>query len=165
MTDQTAALRGVLNSGDEKAEELRTSIVQEFYERWKDDSLVVNNWFSLQATSSLPGGLSRVEKLLCHEAFTLKNPNKVRALIGAFCGQNANNFHLPGGEGYKFLADQVLKLDAINPQIAARLLAPLTRFKKFEPSARELMLKQLQRIKASDSLSKDVSEIVEKCTI
>lgn len=165
MTDQTAALRGVLNSGDEKAEELRTSIVQEFYERWKDDSLVVNNWFSLQATSSLPGGLSRVEKLLCHEAFTLKNPNKVRALIGAFCGQNANNFHLPGGEGYKFLADQVLKLDAINPQIAARLLAPLTRFKKFEPSARELMLKQLHRIKASDSLSKDVSEIVEKCTI
>lgn len=165
MTDQTAALRGVLNSGDEKAEELRDSIVGEFYERWKDDSLVVNNWFSLQATSSLPGGLSRVEKLLCHEAFTLKNPNKVRALIGAFCGQNANNFHLPEGEGYKFLTDQVLKLDAINPQIAARLLSPLTRFKKFEPAARELMLEQLHRIKASDSLSKDVSEIVEKCTI
>tara|TARA_B100001059_G_C17818473_1_gene576741 strand:+ start:17 stop:2713 length:2697 start_codon:yes stop_codon:yes gene_type:complete len=165
MTDQTAALRGVLNSGDEKAEELRKSIVQQFYERWKDESLVVNNWFSLQATSSLVGGLSRVEELLSHEAFNLKNPNKVRALIGAFCGQNANNFHLPGGEGYKFLADQVLKLDAINPQIAARLLAPLTRFNKFEPAARELMLQQLQRIKASDSLSKDVSEIVEKCTI
>jgi aminopeptidase N len=165
MTDQTAALRGVLNSGDEKAEELRNSIVQQFYERWKDESLVVNNWFSLQATSSLAGGLSRVESLLSHEAFNLKNPNKVRALIGAFCGQNANNFHLPGGEGYKFLADQVLKLDAINPQIAARLLAPLTRFNKFEPAARELMLQQLHRIKASDSLSKDVSEIVEKSTI
>ena len=165
MTDQTAALRGILNSGDENAEVLRESVVLEFYERWKDEPLVIDNWFSLQATSSLPGGLGRVETLLSHEAFTLKNPNKVRALIGAFCGQNANNFHLPGGEGYKFLADQVLKLDAINPQIAARLLVPLTRFKKFEPSARALMLNQINRIKATNSLSKDVFEIVEKCTI
>ena len=82
----------------------------------------------------LPGGLARVQALMQHPAFTLKNPNKVRALIGAFAGQNLVNFHAADGSGYRFLADQVISLNATNPQIASRQLGPLTRWRKYDAS-------------------------------
>src|SRR3990167_2705496 len=97
-----------------------------FADFFKDNPLVMDQWFSVQAACALPGALQRVEQLMQHPAFTLKNPNKVRSLIGAFAGQNLLGFHQADGSGYRFLADQVITLNALNPQIASRLLAPLT---------------------------------------
>ena len=103
--------------------------------------------------------------MIDHKVFDIKNPNKVRSLIGAFCSQNHIHFHNRDGDGYEFLADRVIQLDEINPQIAARLLAPLTRWKSVDEKRQGLMQVQLQRIKASSTLSKDVYEVVEKSTI
>ena len=103
--------------------------------------------------------------LLEHDSFDIRNPNKVRSLIGAFCGQNYIGFHAASGEGYEFLADQVLILDKLNPQIASRLLIPLTRWRKYDAKRQALMQAQLQRIKAQADLSKDLFEVVEKSTI
>ena len=97
-----------------------------------------------------------------HPAFDIKNPNKVRALIGAFCGQNALNFHQSDGAGYRFLADQIIILNALNPQIASRLLGPLTKWKKYLPASGQLMKTQLQRVLEEPELSKDVFEIASK---
>ena len=97
-----------------------------------------------------------------HPAFTLKNPNKVRALIGAFANQNLVNFHRADGAGYRFLADQVIVLNKLNPQIASRLLAPLTRWRKYDVSRQGLMKTELERILASGELSSDVYEVVSK---
>ena len=126
---------------------------------------MVDQWFVAQAMCQLPGALSRVKVLLDHPDFEIRNPNKVRSLIGAFCGQNHIGFHDPSGSGYEFLADQVLLLDKLNPQIASRLLTPLTRWKKFDARRQGLMQVQLRRIKAAENLSKDVFEIVEKSTV
>ena len=128
----------------------------------QDDPLVMDQWFSVQAGSPLPGGLERVQALMQHPAFTLKNPNKVRALIGAFANQNLVNFHRPDGAGYRFLADQVIVLNALNPQIASRLLVPLTRWRKYDEARQALMRGELERILASGELSSDVYEVVSK---
>jgi len=165
MTDQLAALRLLVNAGSAAAQPLATEALESFYKQWQHEPLVVDQWFITQACCALPGTLERVRALLEHEAFDIKNPNKVRSLIGAFCGQNHVNFHAADGGGYEFLADQALVLDKLNPQIAARLLTPLTRWRKFEPGNQALMQAQLQRIKASDKLSKDVFEVVEKSTL
>jgi aminopeptidase N len=103
-----------------------------------------------------------VQTLMQHPAFTLKNPNKVRALIGAFANQNLVNFHRADGAGYRFLADQVITLNALNPQIASRLLAPLTRWRKYDSARQALMKGELERILASGELSSDVYEVVSK---
>ena len=97
-----------------------------------------------------------------HEAFDINNPNKVRSLIGVFCNQNRVNFHRADGAGYEFLADRVIELDKKNPQIAARLLTPLTRWRQLNTARGQLMQQQLQRIKAQPELSKDVLEVVTK---
>ena len=141
----------------EKAEALKA-----FAEHFKDNALVMDQWFSVQAACTLPGGLARVQALMQHPAFTLKNPNKVRALIGAFAGQNLVNFHAADGSGYRFLADQVISLNATNPQIASRQLGPLTRWRKYDASRQALMRGELERILASGELSSDVFEVVSK---
>ncbi|MCB1716855.1 MAG: aminopeptidase N C-terminal domain-containing protein, partial [Candidatus Competibacteraceae bacterium] len=105
--------------------------------------------------------LQQVQSLLQHEAFTIKNPNKVRALIGAFC-HNPIHFHAASGAGYQFVADQVLALNALNPQIAARLLGSFTRWRKYDTVRQDLMRSHLQRILASTDLSPDVYEIAAK---
>ncbi len=128
----------------------------------QDDPLVMDQWFSVQAGSPLPGGLEQVQALMQHPAFTLKNPNKVRALIGAFASQNLVSFHRPDGAGYRFLADQVIVLNALNPQIASRLLVPLTRWRKYDEARQALMRGELERILASGELSSDVYEVVSK---
>lgn len=159
MTERLTALAVLANSvfDTEKAEALAM-----FADYFKDDPLVMDQWFSVQAGCTLPGGLERVQALMAHPAFTLKNPNKVRALIGAFANQNLVNFHRADGAGYRFLADQVITLNALNPQIASRLLVPLTRWRKYAPERQALMRAELERILASGELSSDVFEVVSK---
>ncbi|WP_271105355.1 aminopeptidase N [Pseudomonas tohonis] len=159
MTERLTALSVLVNSGfeDEKARALAS-----FADHFKDNPLVMDQWFSVQAGSTLPGGLERVQALMGHKAFTLKNPNKVRALIGAFANQNLVNFHRVDGAGYRFLADHVITLNALNPQIASRQLAPLTRWRKYDEARQKLMRAELERILASGELSSDVYEVVSK---
>jgi aminopeptidase N len=159
MTERLTALAVLVNSPfeDEKAKALEV-----FAENFKDNALVMDQWFSVQAGSTLPGGLERVKALMQHPAFTMKNPNKVRALIGAFAGQNLINFHAADGSGYRFLADLVIELNGFNPQIASRQLAPLTRWRKYDDKRQALMKGELERIRASGQLSPDVFEVVSK---
>ena len=159
MTERLAALAVLVNSPFQEEQSKALAMFADFF---KDNPLVMDQWFSVQAGCPLPGGLERVHALMQHEAFTLKNPNKVRALIGAFANQNLINFHRADGAGYRFLADQVITLNALNPQIASRLLAPLTRWRKYGPARQALMKTELERILASGELSSDVYEVVSK---
>lgn len=159
MTERLAALAVLVNSPFQEEQGKALAMFADFF---KDNPLVMDQWFSVQAGCPLPGGLERVHALMQHEAFTLKNPNKVRALIGAFANQNLINFHRADGAGYRFLADQVITLNALNPQIASRLLAPLTRWRKYGSSRQALMKAELERILASGELSSDVYEVVSK---
>ena len=165
MTDRAAALRQLVNSSCEKGQKLGVQALDTFYKQWQHEPLVVDQWFVIQATCQLSKTLNKVESLLSHEAFDMKNPKKVRSLIGAFCGQNHIGFHQQSGKGYEFLGDRILELDKLNSQIAARLLTPLTKWKKYDSNRQALMQVQLNRIKARADLSKDVYEIVEKSSI
>jgi aminopeptidase N len=157
MTEVIAALASLSNLDCPEREES----LAEFYETWKQDPLVMDKWFAVQAGSSLPKTLDNVKALTTHPAFSLKNPNKVRALIGAFSA-NAVLFHDAGGDGYEFLADTLLQVDAMNPQIAARLASAFTMWKRYDAKRRALMKTQLERILATPGLSKDVHEIAAK---
>ncbi len=159
MTERLTALAVLVNSGFEAE---RDKALASFAEHFKDNPLVMDQWFSVQAGNTQPGGLERIQHLMQHPAFTLKNPNKVRALIGAFANQNLVNFHRADGAGYRFLADQVIVLNKLNPQIASRLLAPLTRWRKYDVGRQGLMKTELERILASGELSSDVYEVVSK---
>ena len=159
MTERLTALAVLVNSPFEAE---KSNALEAFAEHFKDNPLVMDQWFSVQAGSGLPGGLQRVKALMQHPAFTLKNPNKVRALIGAFAGQNLINFHAADGSGYRFLADLVIELNALNPQIASRQLSPLTRWRKYDSQRQALMKAELERILASGALSSDVYEVVSK---
>jgi aminopeptidase N len=140
----------------------RAKAFDRFYARWKDDHLVVDNWFAYQASSPLPSTLASVTKLMRHPLFSTKNPNKVRALLGTFAMANPVNFNRPDGKGYEFMAKRVLEIDAFNPQIAARLLSAFRSWKALEPERRKLAKKTLQGIAAAKPLSHDVFEIVGK---
>ena len=158
MTDELAALHGLANRDCSE----RESALADFYQRWQHEALVVDKWFALQATSELPNTLTQVKSLMAHAAFNLKNPNKVRALIGAFCHGNPAQFHAQDGSGYVFLADQVLELNGFNPQVAARMLGAMTRWRKYDAGRQTSMRKQLERILAHPTLSRDVYEIASK---
>ncbi|MEQ6889859.1 aminopeptidase N [Halomonas sp. CS7] len=132
-----------------------------FGEKWAHDPLVMDQWFSLQVTRPQADVLDRVKFLMAHPAFSLKNPNRVRALIGAFANQNPVNFHRADGAGYRLLADTVIELNRLNPEIAARLITPLTRWARFDEARQELMKAELERIRAEE-LSPNVYEVVEK---
>jgi aminopeptidase N len=158
MTDVMAALVSLVNNKcdqQQKALEL-------FYTKWKNDLLVVDKWLGIQATSRLPGTLQRVNALTSHEAFSLKNPNKIRALIGAFGQGNPSQFHDLSGEGYDFFTDKILEIDKLNPQIAARLATVYTMWRKYDEQRQRLMKQQLDKIVAEPELSKDVYEIASK---
>ena len=158
MTDSIAAL-SVLSHIDCPE---RTAALAAFYERWKDDHLVMDKWLSIQAMSSMPGTLDEVKRLTGHPAFTMKNPNKVRALITSFASMNQLHFHDAKGAGYRFVADKVLDLDKLNPQVAARLLGTFKSWRQLEPKRRKLMQKELKRIAGTEGLSRDVYEIATK---
>jgi aminopeptidase N len=165
MTDVNAALRLLVNNKAPAAQELKQKALQQFLDKWRHEALVVDQWFSVQATATVPETLLQVKSLLGHDMFDLRNPNKVRSLIGAFASQNAINFHDISGASYKFLADKILELNRLNPQIASRLLTPLTRWKKYDATRQQMMKVQLERIAAEENLSKDVYEVVVKSLV
>ncbi|TWA74219.1 aminopeptidase N [Azospirillum brasilense] len=158
MTDVMAALQFLSNSNAPERDEAIAS----FYERWKGEALVVDKWFGVQATSHRPDALERVTDLLAHPAFEIRNPNKVYALIGGFAGGNPVRFHDTSGAGYRFLADQVLRLDPMNPQVAARMVGPFSRLRRYDATRRALMKAELERIVATPGLSPDVFEVASK---
>jgi len=157
MTDQAAALACLANSNAPQ----RAIALQSFYERWQHDPLVVDKWLSVQASSRRPDTLARVRELLTHPAFDLKVPNKVYSLIRAFSANHVR-FHGADGGGYAFLADQVLALDRLNPQVAARIARGFDRWKRFDSERMTKAKAQLERIRDAEDLSKDVAEIVTK---
>ncbi len=159
MTDQIASL-GVICNVDRGG--YRDRVLAEFYRQWQSQRLVIDKWFAIQATSCLDDTYRRVVGLLQHPDFEITNPNRVRALIGGFCAGNPVRFHAADGSGYEFLAGNVLRIDDINPQVAARLLAALSRWKRFDSPNRTLMKTQLERILAKPDLSRDVYEIAAK---
>jgi len=158
MTDTIGALTPLASSICPE----RGQALANFYRRWQDDRQVVDKWFMLQATSNLPGTLDEVQALLDHPAFELANPNRFCALVGAFSQNNQVRFHDPSGAGYHFLVDQLLRLIPINPQVSARLLAPLTNWRRFEYGRRSLMRQELKRLQGIANLPRNVYEIVTK---
>jgi aminopeptidase N len=166
MTDVMAALTQLVNADSFVAQQLAESSLIDFYQRWQHEPLVVNQWLSVQANCVLPDTLMRVKMLQHHTAYDAKNPNKIRSLISSFCNANAINFHhltVDGAApGYVFLTDQIIQLNGQNPQIASRLLTPLTKWRKYNSIRQNLMLTELKRILAEPNLSKDVFEVVSK---
>ena len=160
MTDKAAALSALVNCP--AAADYATQALVAFEQEYRDEALVMNLWLQIQAINSQSGGLSRVEALMDHSAFTMTNPNKVRSLIGGFCSANLLNFHSADGAGYRFLREQILSLNKTNPQVAARLVTPLTRWKAFAAPHSELMRSELQKIADEPGLVKDIYEIATK---
>jgi aminopeptidase N len=158
MTDVIAALD--LLAGSDLPE--RDAALAEFYAKWRDDALVVDKWFALQAMAQRPDAIDVVTGLLGHEAFTLANPNRVRSLLGAFAQANPTGFHRADGAGYALVAEHVLLLDRRNPQVAARLTQPFGRWRRHDPARQALMRSQLERMLATPNLSRDVYEIASK---
>lgn len=161
MTDVMAALHA-LNHIDCSE---RSFALESFYKKWQGEDLVIDKWYAIQAMSSLPNTLATVKQLMQHPSFTIQNPNRARSLIASFCATNHVHFHVETGEGYEFLTEQVLVVDDFNPQLAARLIEPLTRWKKFNTLRQGLMKKQLERIANAPKLSKDIFEIVNKSLV
>ena len=126
------------------------------------DALVVDKWFTIQALSTLEDTLYTVKSLQQHDAFSLHNPNRVRALIGAFTSGNALRFHRADGAGYSFLTDCVLELDKLNPQIAARLLSPFGPWRRYDIGRQALIKSQIERVLNKDGLSPGTYEIASK---
>jgi len=157
MTDVLAALAAVVHADAELGEEL----LADFETDWRQEPLVMDKWLAIQATSPLDGALDRVRNLMDHPLFSMDNPNRIRALIGSFCQRNQAGFHDESGAGYAFLADQVITLDRKNPQIASRLLAPLTSWRRYDAHRRQFMRAALQRIGRRTS-STDVGEVIAK---
>ncbi len=158
MTDSIAAL-GVLANLD-VAE--RPQALEDFYSRWRTDALVLDKWFTVQALSILPDTLEHVRQLLRHPEFSLENPNRVRALIGAFCHNNQARFNAADGSGYRFFADQVLTLDRINAQVASRLLTAMDQWRRFDAASQAHARAALTRIVNTPGLSPNVYEIAGK---
>ncbi|MBU1172583.1 MAG: aminopeptidase N [Proteobacteria bacterium] len=158
MTDSLSALTLLADQDHE----LKHKALDHFYTTWKKDTLVLDKWFAVQASSLCPGILDSVIRLSGHPDFSMKNPNKIRALIGTFAHGNPFHFHGINGKAYSFIADQVIVLDTINTSVAARLVTAFNKWKRFDLSRQELMKNELERILGTDKLSKAVYEIVSK---
>ena len=158
MTDQLAALYMLANTDvPERGEALAL-----FEQRWRDDPLVLDKWFTAQATACLPDTLQQVRELASHPGFDPHNPNRVRSLVGAFCHGNQLRFHAADGSGYRFAAEQVIAIDPANPQIAARLLGAFSRWRRFDEARQNLMQTELEGVLAAPGLSKDCYEVASK---
>jgi aminopeptidase N len=158
MTDRMAAL-ATLSLHDVPQ---RENALADFYDRYAGDALVVDKWFSLQATIPHRDTLSHVRALTTHPAFSLANPNRVRSLIGAFAQGNATQFNRPDGAGYEFIADTVLALDQKNPQVSARLATAFRNWRTMEHGRQTKAEGALRRIRAASPLSRDLSDIVDR---
>jgi aminopeptidase N len=142
--------------------EEKKAIFAEFYQTWHHDALVIDKWFTLQAISTLPNTLDVVKTLTQHAAYKFTNPNKVRALLGAFAMHNQINFHQCDGQAYTFMAEEMIRLDQYNPQVAARNIEPLTRWQGLDSVRQDLMRKELSRIMSTQGISRDLYEVVSK---
>jgi aminopeptidase N len=157
LTDVQAALALLAHSDDAQ----RQPELDAFYARWSSEALMVDKWFAMQSQSTRSAAFDDVKRLLAHPAFTLENPNRARSVVSAFAMGNPLHFHHASGRGYQLLADQIVALDAFNPQIAARLLLPLTQWRRQDPSRQAMMKVQLERV-LSRPASTDVAEIATK---
>ncbi|MBL8773637.1 MAG: aminopeptidase N [Phenylobacterium sp.] len=155
MTDMIGGLNALMLIGGPAYE----AALADFYERWKDEPLVIDKWFALQARDPGEEALGRILALTAHPAFDEKNPNRLRALVSSFANFNSVRFHDPSGAGYRFLADQIIAVDRFNPMTAARLVDPLGGWKRLTPELGNLMKAQLERIVAVEGLSKNVYEL------
>jgi aminopeptidase N len=157
MTDELAAFSAMIHHDLPQTSEA----IDVFLSKWHQDELVMDKWFISQASSRLPGTLDKVKSLMENEHFSITNPNKVRSLIGVFCSYNHLNFHALDGSGYRFLTEILLKLDAINPQITARLATPFTRWRRYDEKRQKLIKQEMQSL-MENKLSKDLYEIISK---
>jgi len=158
MTERMAALATL----SQHAGDARTKALADFYERYQVDALVIDKWFSLQATSPLPDTLEQVKRLTQHPSFSLANPNRVRAVIGAFAHGNLTQFNRADGAGYGFIADTILALDPKIPQVSARMATAFRTWRMLEPGRRAKAEAALRRIHAAANQSRDLSDIVER---
>jgi aminopeptidase N len=158
MTESIGGLMALMRIGGEAFE----TALEDFYDRWRDEPLVIDKWFALQARDPSEGALGRVLGLTAHPAFDARTPNRLRALVATFSGFNPARFHDETGAGYKFLADQILIVDSFNPNVAARLLEPLGQWARYTPKLGQLMRAELERITKSPGLSKNVFELASK---
>jgi aminopeptidase N len=157
MTDRLGGLGTLVNS---MAPERETAL-SGFYERYRDNALVLDKWFTAQALSMRDDAVDEVYRLAEHPDFTMTNPNRLRSLVGAFA-VNQRNFHHASGRGYRFLADMIMAADKLNPQTAAKLVPPLGRWRRFDTARSALMRAELERIVAAPGVSKDVFEQASK---
>ncbi|HAT48899.1 MAG: aminopeptidase N [Nitrospirae bacterium] len=158
MTDRLAALIRLVHEDHAQS----VDILEDFQRRWQSDPLVMDKWFAIQATSPADATLERVIRLMDHPLYSMKNPNKVRSLIGAFCHSNPVHFHATTGEGYDFLVQRIAELNAINPQVAARLLTALVPWRRFETRRQQHMHRALEAVARLPSLARDLHELVQK---
>jgi aminopeptidase N len=162
MTDVLAALAGVVHNDRSADRALAAALLEDFRARWSHEPLAMNLWFQVQAQRPSPEALGDIERLYAHPSFDAGNPNKVRALLGAFCAGNSPGFHRTDHAAYRFLGARVAGLDARNPQLAARMLAPLTRWRRFAEPWSGGMRAALEALRAQPSLSPDCFEVVDK---
>ena len=160
LTDRRAVLVATVNSQNLDPA-FKDRLLAEFYDRWREEALVVNLWFSAQA-SARDCTAEKLSRLAEHPAFDLRNPNKVRAVYTAFANFNHRNFHAPDGSGYELMGDMVITMNNQNPQMAAALAKPLTRWRRYQGQRQQLLQKVLKRIAACEDLSTDVYEVVNK---
>jgi len=158
MTDEIAAFKILSDINSD----VKATAVDQFFQKWNRDTLVLDKWFAVQASSNLPDTFEKVQSLLDHPDFSIKNPNKVRSLIYMFAMQNHFHFHNRNGQGYTFIADQIIELDRVNHQVAARLATSFNHWKKYDNKRKSLMQKELERIVAVRTISKNVYEIVSR---
>ncbi|MGV6826640.1 MAG: aminopeptidase N [bacterium] len=158
MTDVITALSLVADSTLPSRQEL----LDDFDQRWREDPLVMDKWFMVQALSSRETVVADLDRLLGHPAFSIRNPNKIRALIGSFANANPLRFHASNGSGYQFVTDRILEIDPLNPQISARMLRAFSRWRHFDEQRQSLMKQSLERILATANLSRDAYEIASK---
>jgi aminopeptidase N len=157
MTDRQGALTVLASlDGPEREQALKA-----FYERYEDDPLVIDKWFAVQASAQRADTVKQVEALTHHAKFSVSNPNRLRSIAAVF-GMNQWAFHDASGRGYRFLADLILKADKVNPQVAARMVPPFGRWRRFEEKRAALMRAELERMLATSDLSKDLYEQVSK---
>ncbi|WP_040976411.1 aminopeptidase N [Necropsobacter massiliensis] len=158
MTDSLAAL----NAATKAQLACRENLLRDFEQKWRQDGLVMDKWFALQASRPDEHILHEVVQLMDHPSFNFNNPNRVRALIGTFTAQNLKAFHAADGSGYRFLTDILIRLNEKNPQVASRLIEPLIRFARYDAQRQTLMKRALERLSEVDNLSKDLYEKIEK---
>ena len=157
MTISQGGLKALIHSDDPA----RVRALQAFHDRWQADSLVMEKWFQMEAMSTVGGTLDRLDELMLHPGFDAKNPNKIRAVFGAFMGGNTPGFHAADGSGYRYMAARLVEIDTRNPQIAARMALPMTRMANYGEPRQQLMRAALATIKAGAG-SNDLKEVVDK---